>query len=511
MRLVEYIIRFREQSKGIDNANQKVDELDNRVKRTNKTLSVGTVAAVAAASLAVVSFVGSSIKAFDQQEKAIAQVRTGIQTTGGVAGRTLQQLTDQASALQRDTLFGDEEILQGVTAQLLTFTNIAGKEFDRTQKAALDLATRLDADLSSTTIQLGKALNDPIANLSALSRSGIQFSEDQRAVIKSLVETNQLADAQSIILTELEKQYGGSAAAAAAAGTGGLKQLQNSLGDIKELIGGALLPIINFFAQAIRGITAIIQNNQATFSALVQGLGVLAAIIAVVVAAIKIWSAVQTVINILLIANPIGIVVVAIAALVVGIIALVKRSETARGIFQGIFNVLNTIWQFIKAALTPIFVKLGEVFRNIGQKIRDFLQKPIQLAQDAFKRFLSFLERIPGIGSTIRKLRESFSEGFKQGVRDFRREQERTELGVSTQPGGTPAAPGPGGGTAAPVQREAPGTVRSAAPRQFNINIENLIRQFEVRTTNITEGVDDIKEKVQTALLEAIADVEVAR
>ena len=85
-----------------------------------------------------------------------------------------------ATNLQNKTLFGDEVILKDATAQLLTFTNITGENFGRTQEAALDLATRLDGDLKSASIQLGKALNDPVANLSALSRSGIQFSEDQK-------------------------------------------------------------------------------------------------------------------------------------------------------------------------------------------------------------------------------------------------------------------------------------------------------------------------------------------
>lgn len=512
MNIVEYVIRFKEQSKAVDAATRKVDQLDKRTNKLNKTLSVGTVAAITVATTAIISFVGSSIKAFDRQENAIAQVRTGIETTAGAAGRSLSQLTAQASALQNDTIFGDEEILQGVTAQLLTFTNVAGREFDRTQKAALDLATRLDGDLKSTTIQLGKALNDPIANLSALSRSGIQFSENQREVIKSLAETNQLSKAQSLILDELEKQYGGSAAAAAAAGSGGLKQLQNQLGDIKEIIGGALLPIINVFASALRSIANVIQANQGIFTIVVQTLGVLAAIIGVVVAAIKAWAAIQAVINVLLIANPIGIIIVAIGALIAGIIALYKNSETARGIFQGVFNVINRIWKFLKAFFTPIFKRTGELFKDIGRRIREFLQKPIERAQERWKRFLDFLERIPGVGKLVRGLRESFSEGFQKGVEDFRKEQERTELGVNAAAApGTPSAPGPGGTAGTPTATPAPGTVRSAAPRQFNINIENLVREFMVTTNNITEGAEDIKDKIQAALLEAIADVEIAR
>jgi hypothetical protein len=189
---------------------------------------------------AVSSFVKGSIEAFRVQEKAVAKVTQAVKSTGGAAGKTSEELQKMASALQKNTLFGDEEILNKVTAQLLTFTNIAGPQFDRTQQAALDLATVLDGDLQSASIQLGKALNDPAKNLSALSRSGIQFSKEQIATIKSLQETNQLAEAQNIILAELERQYGGQAKAAAEV-DGGITQLSNAFGDFKEQVGKQLL------------------------------------------------------------------------------------------------------------------------------------------------------------------------------------------------------------------------------------------------------------------------------
>jgi len=207
------------------------------MKRTGQTLSRNL-------TLPLLAFGAASIAAFDKQQKAIAQVEAGIKSTGMAAGFTSKQLQKMASELQGKTLFGDEVILKDATSQLLTFTNIAGEQFARTQLAALNLATRLDGDLKSASIQLGKALNDPIANLSALSRSGIQFSEEQKKVIKELAETNRLAEAQTLILDELDKQYGGAAEAAAKAGAGGLKQLQNQFGDLMEEIGGMLIPIV---------------------------------------------------------------------------------------------------------------------------------------------------------------------------------------------------------------------------------------------------------------------------
>ena len=213
----------------------------------------------------LVSFGSDSIALFREQQKAIAQVEAGLASTGNQAGKTSQELQKMASELQKTTIFGDEEILKDATAQLLTFTNISGEQFDRTQKAALDLATRLDGDLKSASIQLGKALNDPVANLSALSRSGIQFSKEQKEVIKSLSESGRLAEAQTLILDELNKQYGGSAEAAAEA-DGGITQLKNAFGDAKETVGEFLLeglkPTIKSLKEFFENIT---RNDIAKF------------------------------------------------------------------------------------------------------------------------------------------------------------------------------------------------------------------------------------------------------
>jgi hypothetical protein len=218
-----------------------------------RNLSVGVTAPLGIMAV-------QSVKAFDTQAKAIAQVEAGLKSTGAQVGFTSQELQKMASDLQTKTLFGDEVILKDATSQLLTFTNIAGDQFGRTQKAALDLATRLDGDLKSASIQLGKALNDPIANLSALSRSGIQFSAEQKETIKALAETNQLAEAQTIILDELEKQYGGSAEAAAEAGTGPFKQLANTIGDLSEEFGKLINDMIRPLIPRVQAIVGAFSN-----------------------------------------------------------------------------------------------------------------------------------------------------------------------------------------------------------------------------------------------------------
>ena len=255
---------------GLRKATKSMTKFGRSMQRTGQSLSRNL-------TLPLAAFGGVAVAAFDKQAKAIAQVDAGLRSTGATVGFTSQQLQKMASDLQAKTLFGDEVILKDATAQLLTFTNITGEQFAKTQMAALNLATRLDGDLKSASIQLGKALNDPVANLSALSRSGIQFSEEQKAVIKSLAETNRLADAQNIILEELEKQYGGSAEAAAQAGAGPLLQLKNRLGDLTEDIGRLLLPMLVKLAEGLKSIMTAFNNLSPAGKKLTVVIGILVA------------------------------------------------------------------------------------------------------------------------------------------------------------------------------------------------------------------------------------------
>ena len=218
-------------------------------------------AAATAATAPILFAFRDSLSLYDTQERAQAKVTQAIKSTGGAAGFTAGELFRNASALQELTRFGDEEILNGVTAQLLTFTNISGDQFQLAQERALDLATTLDGDLRSASIMVGKALNDPVKGLTAMSRAGVTFSEDQAKVIKALAQTGDLAGAQTLILAELEKQYGGQAQAAAEAGLGAMDQLSNAWGDLKEEVGAVvaelLPPITEFFRSMVSGFQAL--------------------------------------------------------------------------------------------------------------------------------------------------------------------------------------------------------------------------------------------------------------
>jgi hypothetical protein len=235
----------KELDKALDGATKRLRDTAGKMNDLGKSLSIGLTAPIAAfGTIATKNAVDSA--------KAIAQVEAAVKSTGGAAGKSVSELEAMADGLQRVSLFDDDEILKDVTANMLTFTNITGKEFDRAQQATLDLSTRLGTDLTSATVQVGKALNDPIKGVTALGRAGVQFTAQQKEQITAMQEAGDIAGAQNIILGELEKQFGG--AAKAAADVDPYTQLSKEIGNLSEDFG----KIINEF---LKPLLVVVRRN----------------------------------------------------------------------------------------------------------------------------------------------------------------------------------------------------------------------------------------------------------
>ena len=298
-------------------------QLEKRLSSIGKSLSLKVTAPLTA--LGVVALQNA-----DTQAKAETKVATALKSTGNQVGYNLDQLKAYASELQSKTIFGDETILNDVTTRLLAFTNITGDNFKRTQQMALDMSTALEMDLGSAAPMLGKALDDPIGKMSALSRAGINFTDEQKAMVKQLVETGDTAKAQGVILDALEQKFGGQAEAAAKVGMGALKQLKNSWGDFLEQIGNTLTPFINKIAAFLGRIVSMLQGMSPTMQKVIVVIGGIAAAIGPLLigisGVIKLIPMLSAGFSALL--SPVGIITAAVLALAAAFAyAKIKKQE----------------------------------------------------------------------------------------------------------------------------------------------------------------------------------------
>jgi hypothetical protein len=475
--------KSKKQSSDLEKVGKVADSTDKKfgflAARTHG-LTAGISTGFGRAAGALAAFAGvAALKGFIDDARESAKVgrltEAVIKSTGGSAKITADQVGDLATAISNKT-GADDEAIQSGSNLLLTFTNIrngVGKGnqiFDQATQAVTDMTAALNdgqvttEGIKTSSIQLGKALNDPIKGVTALQKVGVSFTADQKKQIKTLVDSGKTMQAQKIILGELNKEFGGAAAAAADP----MQKLGVIVGNAKEAIGGAFLPIVdkaatilgrvipaaigkasigfsalnaafhgegvtssgfvgvmehigvmarsvaNVFQSAViprikdfgAWVVAVAGNLVATFGPAVKDVfgffktdvlprlqafarylgtsvlpkvGELAAALSenkdflvpfvatllagvvvfkAVTLAVKAWAAVQAILNVVLAANPIGLVIVGVAALVAGIIYAYKHSEKFRQILQGAFRGIQVAAQtfapLVKAAINVV-------------------------------------------------------------------------------------------------------------------------------------------------------------
>jgi hypothetical protein len=288
---LDALLRIKAQVDGLPQIARLGKSLGNLDRRADALTSglgglVGGFGALTGALTAIAA--GGALKGvmdtFSQYQADILGLEQGLKNLGGSASQNLEPLKQLASDLGEQTLFNEEDFNKGF-ALLTSFGNIAVEQYGRVAMAASDVAQISGTDVQAAMMQLAKALNAPTQGVSALARSGIQFTDAQKDVIKELENTGRIAEAQQLIFKELEKQYGGTSVAAAGGFAGALDTMGEKLYDVQkamgpmiedalkpfvavitegaDVLGNELLPAINSlpspvktFAAALAGLTA---------------------------------------------------------------------------------------------------------------------------------------------------------------------------------------------------------------------------------------------------------------
>lgn len=461
-------------------ANDNVARSAGLVTKAYNAMRVATVAAIIGITAGLVGltslmgkFVSSSVEAQKQQ----AQLAAAIKSTGGAAGQTLASLNAHAAALQKVTNFGDEatNTAQGI---LLTFRKIGGAEFPRATEAVQDLAQALGTSLQSAAIQVGKALNDPVIGMTAMSRSGITFTESQKEMVKAMVASGNMIGAQTLILKELEIQFGGSAKAARETLGGALTALGNSWGDLFELAGGASEglraaierlvtaisnPAFVSFAQTVgavlfgafqlavngaallvNGINLLVDNidtigvaagTAGALMAIAFGPAVMAAIVSGFVGIGTAGVSAIGLITAAMAANPLGALAVGITAAVTAI--YVFRDEIQKAIGVDVVQIAKTAANTLIGSFVAAYEDIKFVWSNFGDILGaavlggvnvaiDGINKLVNASKTGVNQVISAINSIPGVdmdlldtsGKTISNLQNNSASRLASAVGD---------------------------------------------------------------------------------------------
>ena len=187
-----------------------------------------------------------------QADKRVQRIAVSMRLFGVQTSTVTQRVLDYADALERETGVTAETI-KAAQAKLLTFRQLAltadtaGGAFDRATQATIDMAAAGFGSAEQNAVQLGKALEDPIKGVNSLRRSGITFTESEKAKLKVLVDTGRILEAQTTILEAVETQVKGTAKSTALA----TDRIRNGFGEVTDAIGTALIPIMDRLADAV--------------------------------------------------------------------------------------------------------------------------------------------------------------------------------------------------------------------------------------------------------------------
>ncbi len=499
-KVVEYIIKLGGNAQtATSKLKTEMNDLCKSVDRTQglfsklSSVSFGFNNIVGAVNTAI-SSVSSFTSANQAQQEAESKLAQVMRNTMDATDAQIQSIKDLTAAQQQLGIVGDEIQLAGAQElgtylektssleKLIPVMNdmIAQQYgYNATQESAVNIAT-----------MMGKVME---GQTGALSRYGYSFTTAQEAILKYGTEAQKAATLAEVIT----ESVGGMNEALAQTPEGRTKQMANTLGDLQERVGALINRVIGALSPAIEKVFAIADNLMTWLEGKLGWVESLISIaydfrymilavggaIGTLIGIIKAWQAVQTIMNIVLSANPIGLICIAVAALI-GLIATIiaKWNEWGAtvsaflGPIGGVIHMIQTFranWQSIIDAFKGDGIIAG--IKRIGQVLLMGILSPL-------KTILEVATKIPGVGKWAQQGVDKINSlGDKWGVEDSTKKKATATTGTSINDKLAAATATKGNGLSGVSGTQSSDTTAVATGgtrnTEIHINIGDMIKQ----------------------------------
>jgi hypothetical protein len=343
-----------------------VDKALGSTQTTSEKMGAGIKKAAVPAAIALgaiaVAAVGAAKGAME--DAAAADHLAGVlKRTTGATEATIAATEDWIGSTSRATGVADDELRPALETLVTATGDVA--------KAQKEMQLALDISAAS-----GKSVEE-VSKAIALAHTG-QTAKLEK-LIPGLSEAAKKSDDMSTIMGELADKTGGAMARSTETAAGQMKVMQNQTAELQESLGYALLPVIEALLPLLVAFGDFAAENTGVIKVLVGVVAALAAGILIANAAMKAyaaaslvvkaataaWTAVQWLLNAALNANPIGLVVIAIAALAAGIYLAYTRSATFRSIVTGAMEAVKDAVQSLDRAFDALLAGARSAFNWI--------------------------------------------------------------------------------------------------------------------------------------------------
>ena len=315
--------------KGIDKAVKQFQQLETASEKAQFAIKKAAVPAAAALAGLALALGDATRAAMDDQKEQTALATTLRNVTGATKSQ-IAEVEDQISAMSRASGIADTDYRKSLEA--LTRGTKDVRTAMKDMNLVMDISTALQMDSTTVADALAKAYQ---GNFKALRTLSPEMSD----MIKQGASLDE-------VMVVLGKTFGGSTADSAETAAGKFKILKNSIGETKESIGAALLPVVEAVLPILQKFADWAQDNPDAFVAIAGAIGLVAGAIVAT--------------NIAMSLNPFSLIAIGIAALVTGLVVAYKKFEW----FQtGVNIIINGVIGAFETLVNGFIIAVNGIIR----------------------------------------------------------------------------------------------------------------------------------------------------
>jgi hypothetical protein len=428
----------------IATADKALETFDKVKDKAGSSFGAMKAAAVGAAG-AVLAGLGDATKAASEHEVNVAKLGQAYKDAGVPADDMKASLEEIDKASRRTGQSAEDNIA--------AYTKLVAATHDSAQ-AHSELATAEDlaAFKGISVSDAAQAINSAMGgNTRALKEMGLATKD---------AAGHQL-DAQQI-MEELTAAVHGQADAMGDTAAGKMARYKETLEQTKVSVGEALLPALTKLLDMLQPLFNWLSQNTEILKVLAPIVAGLAGFVLAVSAATKVWSAAQTVLNVVMDANPIGLVIIAIGLLVVAVVEVIRHWDEVSAAISIAWGWLRDFGEWVGAHWRPIVEillgPLGLLIANF-QTVERVIEDVIHALEDVGRKVseaMRWLSRLPsGAGGLLSSLNpfaappggpaatpyaalatvqvfvqpgDDFAEAVYRGLREYQHRHARPEL-----------------------------------------------------------------------------------
>jgi hypothetical protein len=315
--------------KGINKAIKQFNQLETTSEKAQFAIKKAAIPAAAALGGLAVALGDATRAAMEDQQEQAALALTLQNVTGAGAAQTAQ-VEKQISAMSRASGVADTEYRKALEA-LVRGTKDVGIAMND-MNLVMDISTATGMDSASVADALAKAYQ---GNFKALR----SLSPEMSTMIKEGASLNEVMDV-------LGGTFGGATATSAETAAGKMKILKNSIGETKESIGAALLPVLEAVLPVLNKFAAWAQDNPQAFLAIAAAIGLVAAAIVAT--------------NIAMALNPFALIAAGVALLVAALVVAYNKFDWFK---TGVNAIINGILGAFESVVNGAIMMVNGIIR----------------------------------------------------------------------------------------------------------------------------------------------------